>query len=103
MPMRTTLPSEPLGSMRTSLAPSIGLKDLADRLGLGISFDDLLPNGRELFGGDNRRGVFTTFDLALVGALEGGANGDDPARTQHLQLQIGVARDGHEIRVAWTS
>lgn len=37
VPMRTTLPSEPLGSMRTSLAPSTGLKDPADRLGLGAS------------------------------------------------------------------
>ena len=35
--MRTTLPSEPLGSMRTSLAPSTGSKDLADRLGSGAS------------------------------------------------------------------
>ena len=37
VPMRTTLPLEQLGSMRTSLAPSIGLKDLADCLGSGAS------------------------------------------------------------------
>jgi hypothetical protein len=30
MPMHTTLPSELLGSMRTSLVPSVGSKDLAD-------------------------------------------------------------------------
>ena len=35
--MCTTLPLEPLGSMRTSLAPSIGLKDLANHLGWGTS------------------------------------------------------------------
>ena len=34
--MRTTLPSELLGSMRTSLAPSAGSKDLADRLESGV-------------------------------------------------------------------
>ena len=37
VPMRTILPLEPLGSMRTSLVPSTGSKDLADRLGSGAS------------------------------------------------------------------
>ena len=37
VPMRTILPSELLGSMRTSLAPSTGSKDPADRLGSGAS------------------------------------------------------------------
>ena len=55
-------------------------------LGVRCFFDDLLPNGRKLFGGDNCRGVLATLDLALVGALEGGADGDDPARSRHLQL-----------------
>ena len=55
-------------------------------LGVGRFFDDLLLDGRELSRGDNRHGVFTSLDLALVGALEGGAYGDDPAWTWHLQL-----------------
>ena len=37
VPMRTTLPSELLGSMRTSLVPSTGSKDPANCLGLGAS------------------------------------------------------------------
>ena len=37
VPMRTTLPLVLLGSMRTSLVPSIGSKDLADHLGSGAS------------------------------------------------------------------
>ena len=37
VPMRTTLPLELLGSMRTSLVPSNGLKDPANCLGLGAS------------------------------------------------------------------
>ena len=37
VPMRTTLPSKSQGSMRTSLAPSTGSKDLADHLGSGVS------------------------------------------------------------------
>ena len=55
-------------------------------LGVRRFFDSLLPDGRKLFGGDNCRGVFATLDLALVGTLEGGADGDDPAWTRHLQL-----------------
>ena len=47
-------------------------------LGIRCFFSDLLPNGRKLFGGDNCHGVFAALDLALVGALEGGADGDDP-------------------------
>ena len=57
VPMHTTLPLEPLGSMRTSLVPSTGLKDLAD----------LLPDGHKLLGGDDCRGVFAALDLALIG------------------------------------
>ena len=72
-------------------------------LGVRRLFDDLLPDGRKLFGGDNCRGVFAALNLPLVDALEGGANGDDPAWTRHIQLQIGVVGDGHELRVAWTS
>ena len=37
VPMCTTLPLEPLGSMRTSLAPSTSLKDPADLLWSGVS------------------------------------------------------------------
>ena len=36
-PMRTVLPSMLPGSTRTSLEPSIGSKDLVNRLGLGAS------------------------------------------------------------------
>ena len=96
--MSTTLPMEPLGSMRTSLVPSIGSNDPTNRF-----FDDLLPDGRELSGGDNCRGMFAALDLTLIGTLEGGSNDDDPAWTRHLQLQIHVVGDGHELHVAWTS
>jgi len=49
--------------------------------GKSMPLDDLLPNGRKLFGGDDCLGVFAALDLALVGALEGGTDGDDPAWT----------------------
>ena len=72
-------------------------------LGVGCFFDDLLPNGRRLLGGDDCRGIFVALNLTLIGMLEGGADGDDPAQSRHLQLQIGVVGDGHELHVAWTS
>ena len=62
------------------------LKRLGRPLRVGHFFNDPLPYGRKLFGGDNCRCVFVALDLALVGTLEGGADGDDPAWSQHLQL-----------------
>ena len=53
-------------------------------LGVGCFFDGLFPNGRKLLGGDNCNGVIAALDLAFLGALEGGADGDDPARSRHL-------------------
>ena len=47
-------------------------------LGVKCFFGDLLPDGRELFEGDDCRGVIVALDLTLVGTLEGGADGDDP-------------------------
>ena len=55
-------------------------------LGVGRFIDNLLPDGRKLFRGNNCHGVFAALDLALVGELEGGADGDDPTWTRHLQL-----------------
>ena len=98
VPMRTTLPSKPLGSMRTSLAPSTGSKDPADRLGSGVS-----STISSLKAASSLEVTIAALDLALVGLLKGGANGDDPAWTQHLELQVGVVGDNHEFRVAWMS
>ena len=52
-------------------------------LGVGCFFGDLLLDGRKLLGSDDRRSVFAALDLALVGVLEGGANGDDPTWSRH--------------------
>ena len=53
-------------------------------LGVGCFFGDLHLDGRELFGGYNCHGVLVALDLALIGTLEGGVDGDDPAWTRHL-------------------
>ena len=82
-----------------SSSPSL-LERPGQPLGVGCFFDDLLPDGRKLLGGDDCCGVFAALDLALIGTLEG-ADGDDPVRSRHLQLQIGVVGDNRELRVAW--
>ena len=38
--------------------------------------------------------------LALIGRFERSANCDDPTRSRHLQLEVGVVGDGHELGVA---
>jgi len=44
--------------------------------------------------------ILDAFDVALVRVLEGGADGNDALGTGHLQLQVGVVGDGHELGVA---
>ena len=53
-------------------------------LGVGCFFEDLFPDVRELFGGNDCCGMIAALVLALIGTLEGGANGDDSARAWHL-------------------
>jgi hypothetical protein len=33
--------------------------------------------------------------------LVGGADGDDPIGPWHIELEVGVIRDGHKLYVAW--
>jgi len=79
------------------------LKRPSRPLGVGCFFGNLLPDGRKLLGGNDCHGVFVALDLTLIGMLEGGADGDDPTQSRHLQLQIGVVGDGHELHIAWMS
>ena len=72
-------------------------------LHVGLFFGDLFPEGGELFGGDDCCGVAAAFDFALVSVLEGGADGDDPTGTRHLQLEVCIVGGGHELRVTWSS
>ena len=74
-----------------------------DPLGALCFFRDPLPESGELFGGDDCHGVATSLDLALIGMMEGGANGDDPVRACHVQLEVCIVGDSHELHVAWTS
>ena len=72
-------------------------------LHIGHFFGDLLLEGGEFPKGDDCCGMAAALDLALVGPLEGGADGGDPVGAQHLQLEVCVVGDGHELHVAWSS
>ena len=41
--------------------------------------------------------------LIVVGLLEAALDGDDPLRAGHLELQVGVVGDGHELGEAWST
>ena len=43
------------------------------------------------------------FSFTEVGLLEVTSYSDDFVRTEHLELQIGVVGDGHELGVTWSS
>ena len=70
---------------------------------MGCFFGDLFSDVRELSEGYDFCGVIAALDFALVGALKGAVDGDDPAWARHLQLEIGVVEDDHELHVAWMS
>ena len=55
------------------------LKGPDRQLGVRCLFGDLLSEGHELCRGDDCCGVIAALNLALVGTLKGGADGDDPA------------------------
>ena len=38
-----------------------------------------------------------------VGLLEVASYSDDSVRTRHLELQVGVVGDDHELGVAWSA
>ena len=38
-----------------------------------------------------------------VGLLEVTSYGNDPMRPGHLELEVGVVGDGHEVGVAWSA
>jgi len=47
--------------------------------------------------------ILDAFDVALVRVLVGGADGDDPLRPRHPQLQVGVVGDSHKFGIARAS
>jgi hypothetical protein len=47
--------------------------------------------------------VLHAFHVAFVRVVVRGSDGDDPFGAWHLELEVGVVGDGHELGVAWPS
>jgi hypothetical protein len=47
--------------------------------------------------------VLHALHVAFVRVAVRGSDGDDPIRARHLELEVGVVGDGHELGVAWSS
>jgi hypothetical protein len=52
---------------------------------------------------DEGLGVLHALHIAFVRVSVRGADGDDPVGARHLDLEVGVVGDGHELGVAWPS
>ena len=86
--MRTVLASVLSGSMRTPLEPSADSNDPIDFFASSAS--SVTSSLRAASSSEATIVVAwaTALDLALVGPLEGGADGDDPMGARHLQLEV---------------
>jgi hypothetical protein len=58
--------------------------------------------GEALQVGDEGLGVLHALHVAFVRVSVRGADGDDPVGARHLELEVGVVGDGHELSVAWS-
>ena len=92
-----------LGSILTSLVSSADLKETTalDLLESGGGLTDLFVKIGELSGRHDCRGELNAGLLAHVCHTEGGADNNDTLRPRHLQLEVGIVRNGHELRVTW--
>jgi hypothetical protein len=58
--------------------------------------------GEALQVGDEGLDVLHTLHVAFVRVSVHGADGDDPVGARHLELEVGVVGDDHELGVAWS-
>jgi hypothetical protein len=63
---------------------------------------EALQVGDEGLGFGEGLGVLHTLHAAFVCVSVRGADGDDPAVARHLELEVGVVGDDHELGVAWS-
>jgi hypothetical protein len=64
-------------------------------------FGEAFQVGNEGLGLGEGLGVLHALHVAFERVFVRGADSDDPVGARHLELQVGVVGDGHELRVAW--
>ena len=68
-------------------------------LRVGRFFNDVLADGCKLHRGEGCQSELAALGLTLIGPLERSVDSDDPTRAQHLELEVGVVGDDHELHV----
>jgi hypothetical protein len=63
---------------------------------------EALQVGDEGLGFSEGLSILHALHVAFVRVSIRGSDGDDPVGAWHLELEIGVVRDGHELGVAWS-
>jgi hypothetical protein len=63
---------------------------------------EALKVGDEGLGFGEGLGVLHALHVAFVRVSVRGADGDDPVGARHLELEVGVVGDDHELGVAWS-
>jgi GGDEF domain-containing protein len=56
----------------------------------------------ESIGGDKHGRLGDAVLLAVVGLLKAALDSDDPIQARHLELEVGLVGDGHELGKAWS-
>jgi hypothetical protein len=72
-------------------------------LRIGRLLGEAFQVGDEGLGLGEGLSVLHAFHVAFVRVAVHGADGDDPVRAWHLELEVGVVGDGHELGVARSS
>jgi hypothetical protein len=70
---------------------------------VGRLLGEAIHVGDEGFGLGEGLGVLHAFHVAFVSVAVHGPDGDDSLGARHLELEVGVVGDGHELGVAWSS
>jgi hypothetical protein len=72
-------------------------------LGVGNLIDEVLQIHDECLRLNECLGALDALNIRLVGMAVRGTDSDDSRWASHLQLEVGVIWDGHELGVAWPS
>jgi hypothetical protein len=70
-------------------------------LGVGHFSSEVLQIGDECLGVDERLSVFDALDVSLIGMTVCGTDGDNARGPRHLQLQVRIVWNDHELGVTW--
>jgi hypothetical protein len=90
-----------LGSRGTDLTVSAGSKLPALALHVWRLLGEALQVGDDGLRFGEGLGVLHALHVAFVRVSVRGADGDDPVGARHLELEVGVVGDDHELGVAW--